>query len=241
MTMNENHLRVHRELKLADSWKQHLLSEFAAQYMASLRQFLLQEKAKGKRIFPPGKVIFKALDSTAFDAVKIVILGQDPYHGPGQAHGLCFSVEPGVAVPPSLLNIYKELHADTGFTIPEHGCLRHWAEEGVLLLNSVLTVEAGRAASHQGIGWEQFTDKIIDLLTREKQGIVFILWGAYAQKKGAMIDRRRHLVLQSPHPSPLSASRGFFGNKHFSRANEYLLSHGRSGVDWQLPMTVEAA
>jgi uracil-DNA glycosylase len=200
----------------------------------------LQEKARGKRIFPAGKVIFNALDSTEFDAVKIVILGQDPYHGPGQAHGLCFSVEPGVAVPPSLLNIYKELHGDTGFKIPAHGCLKQWAEQGVLLLNSVLTVEAGRAASHQGMGWEQFTDKIIDVLNREKQGVVFILWGAYAQKKGAMIDRQRHLVLQSPHPSPLSASRGFFGNKHFSRANEYLLSHGRNAVDWQLPTTVDA-
>lgn len=241
MTTTESPLTAARELKLADSWKQHLLGEFAAQYMASLRQFLLQEKARGKRIFPPGKAIFNALDSTDFDAVKIVILGQDPYHGPGQAHGLCFSVEPGVAVPPSLLNIYKELHADTGFTIPAHGCLKHWAEQGVLLLNSVLTVEAGRAASHQGMGWEQFTDKIIDLLNRKKQGIVFILWGAYAQKKGAMIDRRRHLVLQSPHPSPLSASRGFFGNKHFSRANDYLLSHGRGAVDWQLPLTVAAA
>ena len=239
MTATENPLAPQRELRLADSWKQHLLGEFAADYMASLRQFLLQEKAGGKRIFPPGKVIFNALDSTDFDAVKIVILGQDPYHGPGQAHGLCFSVEPGVAVPPSLLNIYKELHADTGFNIPAHGCLKHWAEQGVLLLNSVLTVEAGRAASHQGMGWEQFTDKIIDLLNREKQGVVFILWGAYAQKKGAMIDRQRHLVLQSPHPSPLSASRGFFGNKHFSRANEYLLGHGRSAVDWQLPMTVD--
>ena len=241
MTATENPLAPHRELRLTDSWKQHLLGEFAAEYMASLRQFLLQEKARGKRIFPPGKLIFNALDSTDFDAVKIVILGQDPYHGPGQAHGLCFSVEPGVAVPPSLLNIYKELHGDTGFTIPAHGCLSHWAEQGVLLLNSVLTVEAGRAASHQGKGWERFTDKIIDLLNQEKQDIVFILWGAYAQKKGAMIDRRRHLVLQSPHPSPLSASRGFFGNKHFSCANEYLLSHGRSAVDWQLPMTVAAA
>ena len=217
-----------------------MLGEFAAGYMASLRQFLLQETARGKRIFPAGKVIFNALDSTEFDAVKIVILGQDPYHGPGQAHGLCFSVEPGVAVPPSLLNIYKELHGDTGFNIPAHGCLKQWAEQGVLLLNSVLTVEAGRAASHQGMGWEQFTDKIIDVLNREKQGVVFILWGAYAQKKGAMIDRQRHLVLQSPHPSPLSASRGFFGNKHFSRANEYLLSHGRNAVDWQLPTTVDA-
>jgi uracil-DNA glycosylase len=240
MTATDNPLAPHRELRLADSWKQHLPGEFAADYMASLRQFLLQEKARGKRIFPAGKLIFNALDSTEFDAVKIVILGQDPYHGPGQAHGLCFSVEPGVAVPPSLLNIYKELHGDTGFNIPAHGCLKQWAEQGVLLLNSVLTVEAGRAASHQGMGWEQFTDKIIDVLNREKQGVVFILWGAYAQKKGAMIDRQRHLVLQSPHPSPLSASRGFFGNKHFSRANEYLLSHGRNAVDWQLPTTVDA-
>lgn len=238
MTTADGRPATPREIKLTDSWKQHLGGEFDADYMASLRRFLLQEKSRGKRIFPPGTVIFKALNTTDFDAVKIVILGQDPYHGTGQAHGLCFSVEVGVPVPPSLLNIYKELHSDTGFTVPTHGCLSQWAEQGVLLLNAVLTVEAGRPASHQGVGWEQFTDKIIDLLNREREGIVFILWGSYAQKKGSMIDRNRHLILQSPHPSPLSASRGFFGNRHFSRANEYLLSRGRSAVDWQLPMTI---
>jgi uracil-DNA glycosylase len=241
MTTTENGSEISRELKLGDSWKQQLSEEFDADYMLRLRQFLLQEKAAGKHIFPPGRAIFTALNSTDFDAVKIVILGQDPYHSPGQAHGLCFSVEAGVRVPPSLRNIYKELNADTGFAIPSHGCLTPWAEQGVLLLNSVLTVEAGRAASHQGQGWEQFTDKIILLLNQEVEGIVFILWGSYAQKKGAMIDRSRHLVLQSPHPSPLSASRGFFGNRHFSRANEYLLAQGKSVIDWQLPMTLATA
>lgn len=241
MTTTENGSAVTRELKLADSWKHQLSQEFAADYMLKLRQFLLQEKAAGKQLFPPGKLIFNALNSTDFDAVKVVILGQDPYHGPGQAHGLCFSVEAGVRVPPSLLNIYKELNADTGFIIPSHGCLTPWAEQGVLLLNAVLTVEAGRAASHQGLGWEQFTDKIIQLLNQELEGIVFILWGSYAQKKGAMIERSRHLVLQSPHPSPLSASRGFFGNRHFSRSNEYLLAKGKSTIDWQLPMTLAKA
>ena len=226
---------------LPEDWSQWLGQDFQADYMSALKAFLAAEKAAKKVIYPHSSNWFRAFELTPLSSVKVVILGQDPYHGPNQAHGLCFSVGPGVAVPPSLLNIYKELHGDTGFNIPAHGCLKQWAEQGVLLLNSVLTVEAGRAASHQGMGWEQFTDKIIDVLNREKQGVVFILWGAYAQKKGAMIDRQRHLVLQSPHPSPLSASRGFFGNKHFSRANEYLLSHGRSGVDWQLPMTVEAA
>ena len=225
-----------RVIKLEQSWKQPLQGEFDADYMRSLSGFLQQEKSQGKHIFPPGDEIFAALNSTGFDAVKVVILGQDPYHGDGQAHGLCFSVKPGIDPPPSLVNIYKELQSDIGFNRPNHGCLTHWAEQGVLLLNAVLTVEAGRAASHQGKGWERFTDQIVSLLNEKKSGLAFILWGSYAQKKGAMIDRSKHLVLQSPHPSPLSASRGFFGNKHFSRANDYLLGLGKDPIDWQLPL-----
>lgn len=225
-----------REIQLEASWKRELGNEFEQPYMQNLREFLRQQKAQGKRIFPPGSQIFNALNSTPFDDVRLVIIGQDPYHGPGQAHGLCFSVLPGVQIPPSLRNIYKELHSDTGFTIPQHGCLLSWAQQGVLLLNATLTVEAGNAGSHQGKGWETFTDRIIALLNEKKSGLAFLLWGSYAQKKGASIDRERHLVLQSPHPSPLSASRGFFGNHHFSRANAYLQKQGRSVIDWQLPL-----
>lgn len=203
--------------------------------MASLRVFLREQKAQGKRIYPPGPEIFAALNATPFDRVKVVILGQDPYHGPGQAHGLCFSVRRGVRVPPSLRNIYKELSADVGCVAPSHGCLDAWAEQGVLLLNSVLTVEASLAGSHQGKGWERFTDSVISRLNEGATSIVFILWGSYAQKKGAMIDRQRHLVLESPHPSPLSASRGFFGNHHFSRSNDYLQANNRTAINWQLP------
>lgn len=238
MTVTENPSSASREVKLEQSWKEVLQEEFNAGYMQDLSSFLKREKANGKQLFPPGPEIFNALNCTAFDAVKVVILGQDPYHGSGQAHGLCFSVKPGVGLPPSLLNIYKELQADVGFTPPGHGCLTHWAEQGVLLLNSVLTVEEGRAASHQGAGWERFTDQVIKLLNEKRDGLVFMLWGAYAQKKGAMIDASRHLVLQSPHPSPLSANRGFFGNRHFSRANEYLLAAGKTPIDWQLPESV---
>lgn len=223
-----------REIKLEVSWRERLEAEFAASYMIELRQFLREQKALGKTIYPAGAEIFSALNATPFDKVRVVILGQDPYHGPGQAHGLCFSVRHGVAVPPSLRNIYKELSADVGFQAPGHGCLTEWAEQGVLLLNSVLTVEASLAASHQGKGWEQFTDRVIHELNENATGIVFILWGSYAQKKGAMIDRNKHLVLQSPHPSPLSASRGFFGNHHFSRANEYLEKQKKLAIDWQL-------
>lgn len=225
-----------REIQLEPAWKSALQAEFSADYMLGLRQFLQAEKAAGKRIFPPGKEIFNALNSTPLDQVKIVIIGQDPYHGPDQAHGLCFSVKPGVAIPPSLKNIYKELQADVNFKIPGHGCLDAWAKQGVLLLNATLTVEAHRAGSHQGKGWEQFTDRIIAVLNEQRQHLVFILWGSYAQKKGAGIDRSRHFVLQSPHPSPLSASRGFFGNHHFSRSNAYLQEKGITPVDWQLPM-----
>lgn len=224
-----------REIKLEHSWKTALESEFDADYMRNLRDFLRREKAAGKHIFPPGAEIFNALNSTPLNNVKVIIIGQDPYHGPGQAHGLCFSVKPGVAIPPSLQNIYKELQSDVGFTPPPHGCLDAWAAQGVLLLNATLTVEAGRAGSHQGKGWENFTDQIIAVLNEQREGLVFILWGSYAQKKGAAIDRNRHLVLQSPHPSPLSASRGFFGNRHFSRANDYLESRGVTPINWQLP------
>ncbi len=223
-----------REIKLDASWRGRLRGEFESAYMSSLREFLREQKTLGKTIFPPGPEIFAALNATPFDAVKVVILGQDPYHGPGQAHGLCFSVRRGVRVPPSLKNIYKELGADVGFEAPQHGCLEDWARQGVLLLNSVLTVEASLAASHQGKGWEKFTDAIVNQLNENAAGIVFILWGSYAQKKGAMIDRDRHLVLQSPHPSPLSASRGFFGNHHFSRSNEYLREQRKTEIDWQL-------
>jgi len=202
--------------------------------MAELRQFLGEQKALGKTIYPAGDEIFAALNATAFKAVKVVILGQDPYHGPGQAHGLSFSVRKGVRIPPSLQNIYKELATDVDFVRPDHGCLSEWAEQCVLLLNSVLTVEAGLAASHQGKGWEKFTDSVVSHLNVDATGIVFILWGNYAQKKGAMIDRDRHLVLQSVHPSPLSASHGFFGNHHFSKSNEYLLAQDKSAIDWQL-------
>jgi uracil-DNA glycosylase len=231
---------ANREIKLKASWRQKLDDQFQADYMQALRQFLLAEKALGKHIFPPGDEIFSALNATDFDAVKVVILGQDPYHGPRQAHGLCFSVKPGVQVPPSLKNIYKELQADVDFEVPSHGCLQDWAQQGVLLLNAVLTVQAGQAASHQGKGWERFTDAIVGLLNKEREGLIFMLWGSYAQKKGAIVDRDRHLVLQSPHPSPLSASRGFFGNHHFSRANSYLESKGKRAIDWQLPMQVSA-
>ena len=221
-------------LKLEDSWKQRLRQEFEQDYMLQLRTFLLQEKQAGKQIFPSGNDIFNALNSTPFEKVRVVILGQDPYHGPGQAHGLCFSVRPGVEIPPSLRNIYKEIAADLDMAPSRSGCLQSWANQGVLLLNAVLTVECGKAAAHQGRGWERFTDRIIALLNEQGQHIVFMLWGNYAQKKGQIIDRSRHLVLESPHPSPLSASRGFFGNQHFSRANQYLLTNAREAVDWRV-------
>ena len=223
-----------REVKLESSWKQHLLGEFNQPYMASLRDFLMQEKRSGKEVYPAGNDIFNALNTTPFDEVKVVILGQDPYHGPGQAHGLSFSVQPGVKPPPSLQNMYKELFNDIGMPIPQHGFLQGWAEQGVLLLNSVLTVVRERAASHRGKGWEMFTDKIIELLSRERENLVFMLWGSYAQQKGQFIDRNKHLVLQSAHPSPLSAHRGFFGCRHFSKANQYLQQHGLSPINWNL-------
>lgn len=222
-------------LQLEPSWKAHVGDWFAREDMRQLAAFLRQRKAAGARIYPPGRDIFAAFDATPFDAVKVVILGQDPYHGAGQAHGLCFSVPPGVPVPPSLLNIYKELERDTGFIRPDHGCLLPWARRGVLLLNSVLTVEDGKPGSHQGRGWEGFTDHVVEVLNRECEQLVFLLWGSYAQKKGAVIDGRRHRVLKAPHPSPLSAHRGFLGCGHFSAANQYLARCGKTPIDWSLP------
>jgi uracil-DNA glycosylase len=221
------------DIRIEDSWKTRLAAQFAADHMAALSQFLRAEKAAGKRIYPPGGQIFRAFDLTPFEQVKVVILGQDPYHGPGQAHGLSFSVGPGVAPPPSLQNIYKELAGDLGIAHPGHGNLESWARQGVLLLNSCLTVEDGRAGSHQGKGWERFTDAVIAALNQEHKGLAFILWGRKAQDKGASIDRDRHLVITSVHPSPLSAHNGFFGSRPFSRTNDYLAAQGKSPIDWQ--------
>ena len=226
-------MEAQREIKLESSWKNRLQDEFGQPYMSQLRQFLLGRKRSGAVIYPPGKLIFNALDSTPFDQVKVVILGQDPYHGPGQAHGLCFSVPEGVRVPPSLVNIYKEIESDLGLTPPRNGNLQHWADQGVLLLNAVLTVEQGRASAHQGKGWETFTDRVVSELNLGRDQLVFLLWGSYAMKKGAIIDRDRHLVLTAPHPSPLSAHRGFLGCRHFSKANAWLERHGMDPVDWR--------
>lgn len=228
-------------LRLDDSWKAVVGSEFEQPHMQSLKQFLLEEKQAGKHIFPKGAEYFRALDLTPIDQVRVVILGQDPYHGAGQAHGLCFSVQPGVRIPPSLVNIYKEMQSDLGIAPARHGFLEHWARQGVLLLNSVLTVEEGRAGSHQGKGWERFTDRIIHAVAEEREHVVFILWGAYAQKKAAFVDPKRHLVLKSVHPSPLSAHNGFFGSKPFSKTNAYLQSHGLEPIDWQLPESAEGS
>jgi len=222
-------------IALEESWKTALASEFSSPYMQQLKLFLQAQKQAGKHIFPKGSEYFRALDLTPLADVKVVILGQDPYHGLGQAHGLCFSVRPGVRIPPSLVNIYKEMESDIGVERARHGFLEHWAKQGVLLLNSVLTVEESQAASHQGKGWEQFTDAVIRRVNDECQHVVFILWGSYAQRKAAFVDTSRHLVLKAPHPSPLSAHNGFFGSKPFSRTNAYLQSHGRAPIDWALP------
>ncbi len=222
-------------IKIEPSWRQHLLPEFEQEYMSLLKAFLLQQKQAGKIIYPRGNEYFNAFNLTPFDKVKVVILGQDPYHGPDQAHGLCFSVRKGIAFPPSLRNIFKEIHDDLGLPVPTHGCLTHWAEQGVLLLNSVLTVEQAKAAAHQGKGWERFTDAVIRELNEKREGIVFMLWGSYAQKKGQFIDTSKHCVLKSVHPSPLSAHRGFLGCKHFSKANAYLLSRNLQPIDWSVP------
>lgn len=203
--------------------------------MHALSEFLRDRKAAGVRIYPPGPQIFAAFDATPFDRVKVVILGQDPYHGAGQAHGLCFSVAPGVPVPPSLDNMFKEIRRDLGLPRPDHGCLLPWAERGVLLLNAVLTVEDGRPGAHQGKGWEGFTDHVVETLNRDREGLVFLLWGSYAQAKGRMIDGARHRVLKTTHPSPLSAHRGFLGCGHFSASNDYLDRRGEAPIDWSLP------
>lgn len=222
-------------VKLEPSWLNVLGGEFDQPYMQQLREFLVLQKGAGRVIYPPSSQWFSAFNSTPFDQVRVVILGQDPYHGPNQAHGLCFSVMPGVKVPPSLMNIYKELQDDLAVQPPSHGCLTSWAEQGVLLLNATLTVEQANAGAHQGKGWERFTDQAIRALNDQRDGIVFLLWGSYAQKKGAFIDQSRHLVLKSVHPSPLSAYRGFLGCKHFSTANNYLQQRGQLAIDWQLP------
>lgn len=238
--MNDTEPIAHRPApRLDPSWADPLADMFAAPMMADLRAFLLAQKAQGKRIFPKGSEYFRALDLTPLDKVRVVILGQDPYHGEGQAHGLCFSVQRGVRPPPSLVNIFKEMKTDLGLDPPRHGNLTHWAEQGVLLLNSVLTVEMGQAASHQGRGWERFTDAVIALVARQERPVVFILWGAYAQKKAAFVQDvgqgGRHLVIRSAHPSPLSAHNGFFGSRPFSRANAFLREHGQPPIDWKLP------
>jgi len=214
-------------------WGRVLEQEFRQPYFLDLKKFLQEEKRRHK-VYPPGSQIFAAFDSTPFDQVRVVILGQDPYHGAGQAHGLCFSVPEGVKQPPSLQNILKELHDDLGFAIPAHGSLFPWARQGVLLLNATLTVRANTPGSHQGKGWERFTDEAIQALSRRSQGIVFMLWGNYARAKAVLIDAGKHLILEAPHPSPFSANRGFFGCRHFSKANEHLLSQDREAIDWRL-------
>ncbi len=221
-------------VKLDESWRIPLAPEFEAPYMQALRAFLVAEKAAGKRIFPKGSEWFRALDLTPLDQVRVVILGQDPYHGPGQAHGLCFSVQPGVRPPPSLVNIYKELESDLGIARPSTGFLEPWARQGVLLLNSVLTVESGIAAAHKDRGWEKFTDAVIRLVAAKDTPVVFLLWGSYAQKKAAFVDPGKHLILKAAHPSPLSAHNGFLGCRHFSQANAFLESKGLVPVEWGL-------
>jgi uracil-DNA glycosylase len=218
-------------VKMEESWKQRLTKEFDKDYFIKLTDFVRNEY-KTTTVFPPGRLIFNAFNLCPFDKVKVVIIGQDPYHGPGQAQGLCFSVNDGIPFPPSLVNIFKEIQEDLGIPVPKSGSLIRWAEQGVLLLNATLTVRVHQAGSHQNHGWEQFTDAAIHSLAEEKENLVFILWGSYAQKKGAFIDRTKHLVLQSVHPSPLSAYAGFFGNKHFSKTNEYLISHGKEPIKW---------
>ncbi len=220
------------DVKIEPGWKNRLWSEFEKEYFVRLAGFI-KEEYRNSKIYPPGALIFNAFDVCPFERVKAVIIGQDPYHGPGQAHGLCFSVKDGVEFPPSLINIFKEIESDLGIPQPSSGDLTRWARQGVLLLNATLTVRAHQAGSHQKKGWEEFTDYVIKVLNSEKRNIVFFLWGSYAQKKGESIDRSRHLVLESVHPSPLSASKGFFGNRHFSRCNDYLISNGIEPIDWR--------
>jgi uracil-DNA glycosylase len=225
--MSENNI------KIQDSWKLVLNEEFNKPYFQNLVEFLREEKAS-KTIYPPGSLIFNAFNSTPFNQVKVVILGQDPYHGTGQAHGLCFSVQKGIKPPPSLVNIYKELHTDIGMPIPSHGCLQGWANQGVFLLNAILTVEANKAASHQNKGWEIFTDSVIEKLSSQRENLVFMLWGNYAKNKINLIDTNKHFVLTAAHPSPFSAYNGFFGCKHFSKANQYLIETGQAPVEWRI-------
>ncbi len=222
---------MHVNPQIEESWKKVMQPEFEKDYFSILKEFLLKEK-KRYVIFPPGKQMFNAFNSTPFEKVKVVILGQDPYHGPGQAHGLCFSVPHGVAKPPSLVNIFKELNNDLSIPIPSHGNLNKWANQGVLLVNATLSVRANQAGSHQKKGWEIFTDRIISLLSEKKSSLVFILWGNYAQAKAGLINEEKHLILKAVHPSPLSASRGFFGCAHFSKTNDYLLKNGIEPIDW---------
>lgn len=218
-------------VQIEESWKEALMPEFSKDYFIRLTDFVRKEYHE-TTVYPPGKLIFNAFNLCPFDKVKVVIIGQDPYHGPGQAHGLCFSVNDGIQPPPSLVNIFKEINSDLGKPVPQSGNLTRWAEQGVLLLNATLTVRAHQAGSHQRRGWEEFTDAVIRKLAEEKSNLVFILWGSYAQKKGAFIDRNKHLVLTSVHPSPLSAYNGFFGNHHFSLANDYLVKNGKTAIDW---------
>ena len=235
MSLNEQQLAKLNKVQLDESWKYGLSEFLLSPKMDELKAFLVEEKKADKIIYPPNHLIFNALNTTPLDRVKVVILGQDPYHGPNQAHGLSFSVQKGVALPPSLRNIFHELHADVGVERPKHGDLTHWAEQGVLLLNAVLTVEAGQPTSHQKRGWEEFTDHVIDVLNEQREHIVFILWGAYAQRKGQRINQDKHLVLKAAHPSPLAANRGgFFGGKVFSKSNNYLKQHGIGPIEWQL-------
>lgn len=235
MSLTEQQHAKLEKVQLDASWKYALSDFLLGEKMDALKAFLLEEKQANKVIYPPSGLIFNALNTTPLEQVKVVILGQDPYHGPNQAHGLSFSVQRGVALPPSLRNIFHELHTDLGLDIPKHGDLTRWAEQGVLLLNSVLTVEAAQPTSHQKRGWEEFTDHVIDVLNEQREQIVFILWGAYAQRKGQRIDPNKHLILKAAHPSPLAANRGgFFGCKVFSKTNNYLKQHGIEPIDWQL-------
>ena len=224
-----------REIQMEPSWKEHLQTEFKQPYMLKLRKFLVDEINRKHCIFPRPEEYFQALNWTPFDQVKVCIVGQDPYHGRNQAHGLCFSVKPHIPIPPSLKNIFKELKRDLNVSYPQHGFLESWTQQGVLLLNSVLTVQEGRAGSHQNQGWEEFTDRILSLLNEHTTGLVFMLWGSYAFRKGQFLDETKHLVLKAPHPSPLSAQRGFFGCSHFSQTNKYLQSKGKNPIDWSLP------
>lgn len=223
-----------KKIDLHPSWLAYLAPEFEQPYMKQLRAFLVAQKQQGKVIYPSAPLIFNAFNSTPLDQVKVVILGQDPYHGPNQAHGLCFSVQRGIQAPPSLQNMFKELSRDLHLALPHHGCLQTWAEQGVLLLNATLTVEQAHAGAHQGQGWEQFTDRAIQIVSEQCHNVVFLLWGSHAQKKSALIDSRKHLLLKAPHPSPLSAYRGFIGCGHFSAANAYLLAHHKAPINWQL-------